>query len=226
MFSQDQAYPWMFRRDEIDILEDELEDLYELYHQQGEAPSFESDILHEQLDTEERSDQELSGRLGFDVLEPPPDFMVSSRESSRAPIDPLAVWQQELSHVRAHPLYRQAKAFAALLKPGARHAYEQGGAYANEYFRIYANINLVPLKIFTAMCEELHDDILGLEIAAEEYRLALTYVERILESMSFLTFAFEQGIWIVPGRTLAQQLRVDLQSAIQEVKRRNSRPYG
>ena len=99
MSPQDQDFPWVFRRDEIDILEDELEDLYETYHRPGDPPSFESSVLHEQLDTEERSDQELSTRLGFDVLEPPPPSVVSSRDADE-PSDTWSAWQEELVHVR------------------------------------------------------------------------------------------------------------------------------
>lgn len=220
MNPQDQDFPWVFRRDEIDILEDELEDLYETFHRERDVPSFESAILREQLDTEEQSDQALSGRLGFDVLEPPPDSVLSARESMPPPPDPISAWQQELSHVRVHPLFQKAKYWAAIVKPAARNGYEQGGAYVGECFRIYANVNLVVLKIFTALYEERYEDVVGFEIAYEEYRLALTYVGRILESMSFMTFAFEHGSWIDAGRVGAQDLRSELQSTLQQLARR------
>jgi len=77
MTLQDHDYPWVFRRDEIDILEDELEDLYEAFHRSEDGSSFESAILGEQLDTQEQSDRELSRRLGFDILEPPPSALPS-----------------------------------------------------------------------------------------------------------------------------------------------------
>lgn len=221
MSPQDQEFPWVFRRDEIDILEDELEDLYETYHRPGDPPSFESSVLCEQLDTEERSDQELSIRLGFDVLEPPPPSLVSSREAD-APSDIWSEWQEELVHVRSHPLYQQAKIWATQVKPVAKRGYEQGGAYAGEMFRIYANVNLVPLKIFTSLCEEMYEDDIGYEIAREEYRLALTYVERILESMSMMIFTLELSSWIQNSREGARKLQDEIRFTLANLPRRSS----
>lgn len=220
MSPQDQEFPWVFRRDEIDILEDELEDLYETYHRRVKVHSFESSVLDEQLDTEERSDKELSTRLGFDVLEPPP-FVVSSRDSA-VPSDVWSAWQEELLHVRSHPLYQQAKTWAARVKPVAKRGYEQGGPYAGELFRIYANVNLVPLKIFTALCEELHEDDIGYEIAREEYLLALTYIERILESMCLMIFTLELSTWIQLSREGARKLQDTLRFTIANLPRHSS----
>lgn len=219
MSPQDQEFPWVFRRDEIDILEDELEDLYETYHRPGDVPSFESSVLCEQLDTEERSDQELSTRLGFDVLEPPPPAMVVSRDAA-APSDVWSEWQEELIHVRSHPLYQQAKTWAAQVKPVAKRGYEQGGAYAGELFRIYANVNLVPLKIFTALCEEMHEDDVGYEVAREEYRLALTYVDRILESMSLMIFTPELSSWMELVREGARKFQDAVRSTLSNLPHR------
>ncbi|MEK7620062.1 MAG: hypothetical protein AAB413_02375 [Patescibacteria group bacterium] len=218
MSPQDSDFPWVFRRDEIDILEDELEDLYEKYHRPGDVPSFESSVLREQLDTEERSDQELSQRLGFDVLEPPPEEVVSSRDSD-VPSDTWSAWQEELVHVRSHPLYQQAKKWATVVKPTAKRGYEQGGAYAGELFRIYANVNLVPLKIFTALCEELHEDEVGYEIAREEYHLALMYIDRILESMSLMIFTLELSSWMEFSREGARTLRDAVKATLANLPR-------
>ncbi|HLD20843.1 MAG TPA: hypothetical protein VJB64_01990 [Patescibacteria group bacterium] len=221
MTLQDHDYPWVFRRDEIDILEDELEDLYEAFHRSEDGSSFESAILGEQLDTQEQSDRELSRRLGFDVLEPPPPALLSARESLTPPSDdPFDVWQQELTHIRSHPLYQQAKRWAVGVKVVAKPVYEQGGGYAGECFRVYANVNLVPLKIFTALCEELHEDVVGWEIAQEEYRLALVYVERILESLSLMGLSVEMGDWVATSKAGAMELQKALVSARSNLSRR------
>ena len=195
MILQDHDYPWVFRRDEIDILEDELEDLYELVARREQDHPFESAILREQIETQERSDQELATRLGFDVLHEVSEFGVCAHGSQTSTQDNSFWWSSELLYVRSHPLYQKAKRWAEALKPFAKRGYEQGGSSAPELFRVYANVNLVPLKIFTALTEELHEDEVGFEIAWEEYRLALTYLERImdsLESMAFLTDDVEQ----------------------------------
>ena len=48
MALHDPDFPWMFRRDDIDILEDELEDLHEAFHHE-DHPSYESAILREPM---------------------------------------------------------------------------------------------------------------------------------------------------------------------------------
>ena len=215
MSLQDQDFPWVFRRDEIDILEDELEDLYETHHSSESDPTFESSVLHEQLDTQERSDNELSARLGFDVLDPPAS-MFSSRDPAPTSED-WSAWQEEIAHVRVQPLYQQARMWAAQVKPVAKRGYEQGGAYAGELFRIYANVNLVPLKIFTAMCEQLYEDDIGDEIALEEYRLALIYLSRIVESMSLFLFAPGLEAWIKHSRQGATALLEEIHRAMKSL---------
>ncbi|MBI4256666.1 hypothetical protein HY626_01255 [Candidatus Uhrbacteria bacterium] len=213
-------YPWVFRRDDIDLLEDELEDLYETFHRSEDGSSFESAVLGEQLETEEQSDRELSVRLGFDVLEPPPPAVLSARESIDPPSDAFELWQQELTHRRFHPLYQQAKRWTVGVKSVAKRGYEQGGGYAGECFRVYANVNLVPLKIFTALCEEMHEDLVGWEIALEEYRLALMYIDRILESLSLMSLSLEMSDWVQTSRVGAMELREALLSARSNLSRR------
>ncbi|TAL50526.1 hypothetical protein EPN81_02555 [Patescibacteria group bacterium] len=220
MTQQDRDYPWVFHRDEIDVLEDELEDLYEAFHDTETGSLFESAVLGEQLETEERSDRELSSRLGFDVLEPPPPAVLSARQPLVAPSDPFETWQQELVHVRSHPLYQQAKRWAIGVKSVAKQVYEQGGGYAGECFRVYANVNLVPLKIFTALCEEMHEDDVGCEVAKEEYRLALVYIGRIVESLSLMSLSVEMSDWVQTSKTGAKELQEALVSARSNLSRR------
>lgn len=222
MSPHEHDYPWVFHRDEVDILEDELEDLYQTFHQHVEDSSFESIILDEQLEMEERSDQELSGRLGFDVLEPPAS-VVSSRQHPIPTEDAFDSWYHDLHHVRSHPLYQKAKCWAAFVKPFVKRGYEQGDGYVGELFRVYANINLVPLKIFTALCEEMHEDELGWEIAVEEYRLALTYLERIGDSLSILGFASHGNEWVPTARASAETVREELIATISRLSGRPKR---
>ncbi len=205
------GYPWIFCRDEIDLLEDELEDLYDAFQRPGDETSFESAILGEQLETEEGSDRQLSNRLGFEVSQPPPAIL---NARSPLPPDPFSSWQRELAQIRAHPLYQQAKRWAMGVKSVAKDGYEQDTEYAGEFFRVYANVNLVPLKIFLALCEETHEDEIGWVVAREEYRLALTYVQRILESISFMTFDGYMNDWREASRQGGRELREALAAAL------------
>src|SRR3989339_911379 len=156
MHAHDQNYPWIFHRDEIDLLEDELEDLYEKYGRDSESlKTFESTILSEQMETEEQSDTQLSHRLGFDF------FQKMSESSSFPPSEESQSFkedfQQQTEFIRNHVLYQKAKTWATSLRSITKQKYEEAGPYASEYFRIYANVNLVPLKVFMGLSEEFHE---------------------------------------------------------------------
>ena len=205
MTSQEPSYPWIFHRDEIDLLEDELEDLYERFcRDTSDKNVMERAVLSEQLETEDRSDRELSARLGFDVVENRPDPQADNAPQQ----DATEVWQQEVRLVQQHPLYQRVKAWVALVKPFSKRAYEMGGPYAGEVFRVYANLNLIQLKVFTALSEELREDQIGVEIALEEYRLALVYLERMLESVGLVFFSVQDLDWLRESQSRAQSLRL------------------
>lgn len=232
MCSHDQDYPWVFRRNELDLLEDELEDLYERFSAGGGPDSvwqlsdtkdicFEVAILQEQLDTEERSDHELSARLGFDVLEELPEPLLSAREGSSH--DSAAEHGSfDSQSVRTHPLYQQSRQWMNIVKPMAKDGYERGGPYAAEWFRVYANVNLIPLKVFTALSEEFLDDEVGFVVAQEEYQLALLYLQRILESMTLMTFDIEYAERLRVSRAQTEELRSALASQLLSLRRRRS----
>jgi len=219
MHAHDQNYPWIFHRDEIDLLEDELEDLYEKYGRDlGSAKTFESTILSEQMETEERSDAHLSRRLGFDFFQKMSESLSfsPSEESQNFKEDP----HQETEFIRSHGLYQSAKIWAVGLRVFTKQKYEEGGPYASEYFRMYANLNLVPLKIFTALSEELHEDRVGFEVAQEAYQLSLIYLERVQESLGLVMFGAQEADWLEQRLKETQEMRHLIVSQLNELKRR------
>lgn len=213
-------YPWMFHRNEIDLLEDELEDLYEKYHCRGcDVVSTEAAVIHEQMDTEEQSDDELFQRLGCDFVDDPCESFFTLRGDA---VESEEEWTREMEHVRRHPLFRYAQRWATLVKQFSKERYEEGGVYAGVFFRIYANINLIPLKIFSALAEEMYGDRVGCEIALEEYRLACIYLERVLESLELITFVVADLEWLQESRRSAQVLREALTHHTNSLRRRMS----
>ncbi|PJE77228.1 hypothetical protein COV05_00430 [Candidatus Uhrbacteria bacterium CG10_big_fil_rev_8_21_14_0_10_48_16] len=215
----DQDYPWVFHRDELDLLEDEMEDLYDRYHaQSSNGSSFESVILTEQLEIEEESDKILSLRLGLESQGDVSEGLLSSRSGSDS--SETDAWQQEVPSLRSHALYQQSKKWMERVKPFAKNAYEKGGGYAGEFFRVYIHSNLVPLKVFTALGEEVHEDQMGLEIAEEEYRLAILYLTRVLDSLSLMAFHVEVTQWVETCRRQTEALREVLSAQLTALKRR------
>lgn len=213
-------YPWMFHRNEIDLLEDELEDLYEKYHCRGcDAVSTEAAVIHEQMDTEEQSDDELFQRLGFDFVDDSFESFFALRGDA---VESEEEWAREMEHLRNHPLFRYAQRWATLVKRFSKDRYEEGGVYAGVFFRIYANINLIPLKIFSALTEEMYEDRIGCEIALEEYRLACIYLERVVESLELIVFVVADLEWLQESRRSAQVLEEALTHHMDSLRRRIS----
>ncbi len=219
MHAHDQNYPWIFHRDEIDLLEDELEDLYETYGRDtGSSKTFESAVLSEQMETEERSDAQLSRRLGFDFFQKISESSpFSFSEESQNPKEDS---HQQTEFIRSHPLYQKAKIWAASMRSVTKQKYQERGPYASEYFRIYANLNLIPLKIFTALSEELHEDRVGFEVAKEAYELGLIYLDRVRESLGLVGFGAEEGEWFEERLKETYQMQHLIASELNELKRR------
>ena len=218
MHAHDQNYPWIFHRDEIDLLEDELEDLYEKYGRaSGHSKTFESTILSEQIETEEHSDAQLSRRLGFDFFQKISESFFSSPEESQNLKEDS---HQETEFIRSHALYQKAKIWAATLRSFTKQKYQEGGPYASEYFRIYANLNLIPLKVFTGLSEELHEDRVGFEVAQEAYTLSLIYLQRVQESLGLVRFGAEDVEWFEQRLKETNEMRQLITSQVKELKRR------
>ena len=221
MSFHDHDYPWLFHRDEVDLLEDELEDIYAKYsgESEGETMSEEAEILHEQIQTEEQSDAELTLRLGMDMLSDtrrPPQ--------SEPPSSPVQDTEDddEFAHlILQHPLYQRARVWTGQLRAFSKNGFERKDAHRRFFFRVYANVNLVPIKIFAALHEEMHEDRLGQVVAQEEYLLALTYTDRIRESLSHILYSVEEGEVVKHLQAQAEILKQALMTQLTALRRRN-----
>jgi hypothetical protein len=166
-----QAYPWLFHRNEVDLLEDEIEDLF-FKHGRGlksNAMSFEVRVLREQMRAEEQSEAELAWRLGVKGI----GLFAGSDDSESRYSD----------QVRSHPLYQFSRLWARSLRDVGKSGYMTSGEGRKDYFRIFANANLVPIKIFIALLESGQEDQIGLEVARESYGLTLLFLGRIQDSL-------------------------------------------
>jgi len=215
MHTPEDEYPWVFGRDDIDLLEDEIEDLFQQFGRGANKTSdVEVQVLQEQVETEERSDAELAERLGLSMLEPRADSTSPGGFHSSATSSP------QIDNMRLHPLYQRARAWAQELRAWSKAAYETGTPGKGDVFRVYANVNLVPIKLFTGLHEEQHGDAIGLEVAEQEYQLALTYLERIIESLT-LVLVLEEGIGpLVSLRGQAEELRAIVVGQLAAVRRK------
>lgn len=224
MSYHDHDYPWLFRRDEVDLLEDELDDLYALYadDDKGQPMSEEAEILQEQIQTEEQSDAELTLRLGVGMLhgechEHSQAWQASPQEHEHDDDDAVTL------SIRRHPLYQRSRVWAAELRLFAKERFERDDVYRAAFFRVYVNVNLVPIKIFTALCEETHDDCVGQLIAEEAYLLSLTYLERIADSLSLVLHTMDEFEVIKRIQAQGEILRTGIIQQLTVLRRRNVR---
>ncbi|NQV88963.1 MAG: hypothetical protein HQ488_01415 [Parcubacteria group bacterium] len=217
MKTPDDEYPWVFGRDEIDLLEDEIEDLFQKYGLGSKKSSeMEVQVLHEQVETEEQSDAELSARLGLGLFEPDDPVL------GETPFSDHKRPHHDVGNMRLHPIYQRARLWAAELHAWAKGSYESGGAGRGDVFRIYVNVNLVPIKLFTALHEEQHGDQIGLEVAEQEYHLGQTYLERILESLTLVMIIDQPSESLEKLRIQAQELHAIVIGQLAMIKRKKN----
>ncbi|MBI5794252.1 hypothetical protein HZA87_04190 [Candidatus Uhrbacteria bacterium] len=222
MSLHDHEYPWLFHRDEVDLLEDELDDLYAAFGTDPrEAPmTQEAAVLQEQRQTEELADAELTLKLSMGML-----------HEDRHPVPPVvespADADEEEDHVllgiRQHPLYQSARLWAALLRGLAKAGYDRDDHDRQHFFRAYANVNLIPIKIFAALCEQMHDDPLADTVAEGEYLLALTYLQRVRQSLSSVLHTMEDFESVERLQSRGAMLEHAIEEQLMLLRRHNKR---
>jgi hypothetical protein len=179
MFDQSHA-PWVFHRDEVDLLEDQIEDLYHKHQGGAQAQmTMEQEVLTEQLQTQEQSDESLTVQLGESLFESvkrsKPDSILNQHAS--LPFDALSMG------VQRHPFYIQVRDWAAVVYVFAKERYDQG-VRTRDVFRVYANVNLVPIKLSVALMEEAGESSFSREVALVEYKMANVYLMRVIDCLA------------------------------------------
>ncbi len=177
-YQSDPQHPWIFHRDEVDLLEEDIEDIYRGYQEQPKTQTVvEDQVLKEQLETEELSDAELVLKMGskmFDLEDRSCGVDHNDNESFAVPLRP---------HVNRNPLYIHTRTWAQEVYRFAKDTYHNKQVHSRDIFRVYINVNMIPIKLSIAQTEEMQEDPLAFEIAEKEYVLVLTYLDRVLESL-------------------------------------------
>lgn len=177
--------PWMFQRDEIDLLEEELEDIYQTQeHRDPKESAMERSVMKEQLETEDRVESELVHEWGSELLTHAHAHEYHELTEELDDQTPL----KELLHHQAlrDPLYDQGLVWSREVFRFAKEHYTSGLDRRRDMFRVYLNAMMVPLKLSIGQMDTSTDDAFSLQVIRKEYELALTYLERTLESMQTL----------------------------------------
>ncbi len=177
--------PWIFHRDEIDLLEEEIDELYRQHEStKGDSVSkMEDRLLQEQLETEELSEAELTLQIGPEYLLPQ---IQSSNTDSALPDESLV--QTLRTHAYRDPLYVRIYTWAQCTFAYASNRYHKEGVRDEAVFRAYINAKMIPIKFVASQTERLSKDSIGEQIAQKEGSLCLTYFERTLDSLEHRSF--------------------------------------
>jgi hypothetical protein len=205
MISDPQS-PWIFRRDEVDLLEEDIDDIYDLHQSgQGRIQTMEQAIISEQLDTEEQAEAEFAMQI---------DMRNGTRFSSEK-----SVWEVRAEKMREEddlvcdvqrsPFYEQVFRFADDAFVYASEVYARKNNDAENAFRIRINVKMVPIKCAIAFSEELHVDPMSLALARKEFTLAIVYLDRVLLSFAFMAAAGDERAqtFLAPGTKMKQILQ-------------------
>ncbi len=219
--------PWAFRRNEVDLLEEDVDEIYRLYGLL-ELPgrklittnlTMEQRLIQEQMETEELSEAEFSQNVNPLLLLqssfPEPDPALEDFQPE------ISLFDELLQDTKRPPFYEQVFLWSDVIFKLAKEAYETGDLFREQAFRIYINAKLIPIKLSVAMQEEMQDDPLAEVIAEKEYRIALIYLDRILESLqvmhSFEHKNFEQEL------KMGSHIKQILKELLMRLRRRSQR---
>lgn len=182
------ANPWLFRRDELDALEDQLDEVFDLHEQSRNQVqhSLEKGVIAEQTRTEDLYEQKLADLLGPESLASDDEDDGHVCENCQGTGLPEGVPIRDLLGQRRDAIYVRAYAWSTKVFLWARDCYWEQGMRNRDMFRVNVNAYLVPVKIAFALTEEARGDEHSGAIAAMEYELASTYLSRVRESLGSL----------------------------------------
>lgn len=205
----DPVNPWLFRRDELDVLEEELDEVFDL-HETARDPVhhvMEAGVISEQVKTEDAYERKLGEVLGPESLAP--DATPHSCEHCKDGF-PDGVPMRDLLIRERDPLYARAYAWAVKVFAWSRDHYWKFGMRNRDMFRVHVNAYLVPVKIAFGQAEEVRDDEHAPRVAGMEYDMALLYLSRTRESLGALRalgLKHEDMAWMIEE---ADRLALDL----------------
>ncbi len=201
--------PWIFHRDEIDLLEEELDELYRLHESTGEdsVSQMEDRILKEQLNTEEAAEAELTLQIG-------PKYLLPHAHLSSADVElpDESLVETLKTHAYRDPLYTRIYGWAQRAFTLAFTRYLKEGVCEESIFRAYVNVKMIPIKFVAAQTERLSGDSIGAQIAKKEGSLCLIYFERTLDSLGHQSFLGDEEATVLlqEGKELERLARPHL----------------
>lgn len=205
MFS-DPHFPWVFRRNEIDLLEEDIDALYDFYGSASKSgETIEQMIIDEQIETEDQADAEFARSVDLRLFSPTQTHWNVDREQ-------YASDQDLILDTERPPFYEHLFHYAEAVYQHATQMYEKHQEDREHAFRIRLNVKMIPVKCAAAMSDELHEDPLSKAMALKQYKLGIIYFDRTLVSLAYLVAKGDEvaGGFIKPGMHMKSILQQHL----------------
>lgn len=171
---------WLFQRDEVDVLEAELDDVWNRHMRRGKGHVDEESVLREYAETEDRSDTDLLLQFGAAHMEEGP---CTHEDQQRQAFESMTALEYLRRGTERDALYAGAYVWARQVSTWAQEHAVSGAPDNKERFRVYLNALLVPVKIAFAQAGEVHEGPQARAASDSDYELALVYLGRASESL-------------------------------------------
>ncbi|MBM5789848.1 hypothetical protein FJZ23_02045 [Candidatus Parcubacteria bacterium] len=206
--------PWLFHRDEVDLLEEEMDDLYrEHAPEEGTAARrMEQRVIQEQMETEERSDAVLEQALeGAPV---PPDTHVHAPDAafSSGARAPSSLREELFVNSERDPVYERLYQWVERVFAYTTKRYLTEGVRDEDVFRAHVNVKMVPIKFVSALTEFIPGDPVSEQVSETQRELCFVYFTRTLDSLDHRSFLGdgEAAPLVREGRELEELVRAHL----------------
>lgn len=177
-------FPWMFSRDEFDLLEDEYTGIFKK-HENDDSDSevylMEQEIIDEQMETEEKFEE--SNIEEGSSWESVSQVVLLSPKEQVQDTDTRSIKELLQERKTIDPLYANAFSWATHVFKWSGKQYYKKDIKQYHLFRVHVNVYLVPAKISFAQNEHTHDDMHVKMMAMKEYDLAIIYCNRVIASL-------------------------------------------
>lgn len=182
---------WKFERDEMDLLEQELDSIYQEALQTDERwIEKESELIAEQQQIEHQ--QECDDLFSFECHEREKETEFTDRKANST----------------YDPMYSAIVFWAMQVFSFAQTRYQHHPS--SHLFRILLNVYLVPLKYAIGLQHTGSDDAFASLMADRQYELALCYLKRTLSSLTFYQRTDRDHIihrFLKQGRTFKRHIQ-------------------
>lgn len=196
----------MFERNEIDLLEEDLDDIYQEYEPSTREPilKMEGRVLQEQLETEAEFEADLALKIGPEHL-----LRESSLDSEAKSFGKESLKDVLQAHASRDPIYERVYLWAKHVANYSHENYKHDKVHSEDAFRALVNVKMIPIKLACVRSEFSQRDSVSGQIAKKEQRLCLTYFTRTLQALQNLAFSGDEEALILfqEGETLQNKVQ-------------------